>query len=167
MQTGPPRELAKLLTRATQPGLVSPGSGDQAQWCHPASLASESGESLRHMDATLASVRGEADRSVVMRSPCAGATLDPPLWIVLNQALSLSFSLSLSPRPPCPADEAVTYDTNVSKNALKELSELYSDNISVACCPCCLHTAAYLAGSADEPSQDLQGMKPCGADRRR
>jgi hypothetical protein len=25
-----------------------------------------------------------------MRSPCAGAALDPPLWIVPNQALSLS-----------------------------------------------------------------------------
>ena len=102
VQTGLPRELAKLLTRATQPGLVSPGGGDQAQWCHPASLASESGESLRHMDATLASVRGEADRSVVMRSPCAGAALAPPLWIVLNKTLllSLSFSLCLNPESP-------------------------------------------------------------------
>jgi hypothetical protein len=32
-----------------------------------------------------------------MRSPCAGAALDPPLWIVPNyKALSLSLSLSLS-----------------------------------------------------------------------
>ena len=31
-----------------------------------------------------------------MRSPCAGAALDPPLWtIVPNKALSLSLSLSL------------------------------------------------------------------------
>ena len=31
-----------------------------------------------------------------MRSPCTGAALDPPLWIVPNKALSLSLSLSLS-----------------------------------------------------------------------
>jgi hypothetical protein len=43
------RELAKWLTRATQPGLVSPGGGEQAQRHHPASLSSESGESLRHV----------------------------------------------------------------------------------------------------------------------
>jgi hypothetical protein len=30
-----------------------------------------------------------------MRSPCAGAALDPPLWIIPNKALSLSLSLSL------------------------------------------------------------------------
>jgi hypothetical protein len=29
-----------------------------------------------------------------MRSPCAGAALDPPLWIVPNKALSLSLSLA-------------------------------------------------------------------------
>ena len=34
--------------------------------------------------------------ALVMRSPCAGATLDPPLWIIPNKALSLSLSLSLS-----------------------------------------------------------------------
>jgi hypothetical protein len=51
-------------------------------------------------------VCGEADRSVVMWSPCAGAALDPPLWIVpgpnkaLSLALSLSLSLSLSLRVP-------------------------------------------------------------------
>jgi hypothetical protein len=38
----------------------------------------------------------KADRSVVMRSPCAGAALDPPLWIVPNKALSLSLSQALS-----------------------------------------------------------------------
>jgi hypothetical protein len=38
VQTGLTRELAELLTRATQPGLVSPGGGDQDQWYHPASL---------------------------------------------------------------------------------------------------------------------------------
>ena len=49
VQTGLERELAELLPRTTQPGLVAPGSGDQAQWYHPASLSSESGESLRHV----------------------------------------------------------------------------------------------------------------------
>ena len=39
------------------------------------------------------SVLGEVDRSVVMRSPCAGAALIPPLWIVPNKALSLFLSL--------------------------------------------------------------------------
>jgi hypothetical protein len=34
---------------------------------------------------------------VVMRSPCAGTSLDPQLWTVVpNKALSLSLSLSLS-----------------------------------------------------------------------
>ena len=37
---------------------------------------------------------GEVDRSVVMRSPCAGAALDPPLWIVPNKALSLAPSFT-------------------------------------------------------------------------
>ncbi len=37
----------------------------------------------------------EADRSVVMRSPCAGAALDPPLLIVPNK-LSLSLSKPLT-----------------------------------------------------------------------
>jgi hypothetical protein len=42
-------------------------------------------------------VGGEAGKRVVMRSPCAGTALDPPLWtIVPNKALSLSLSLSLS-----------------------------------------------------------------------
>ena len=36
------------------------------------------------------------DRSVVMRSPCAGAALDPAFLIVPNKALSLTHSLSLS-----------------------------------------------------------------------
>ncbi len=35
VQTGLPRELAELLTRAEQPELVSPGGGDQAQRYHP------------------------------------------------------------------------------------------------------------------------------------
>ena len=51
-------------------------------------------ESLRHVAATPPRVCGEADRSVVMRSPCAGATLDPPLWKVPNK-LSLRLSVSL------------------------------------------------------------------------
>ena len=38
---------------------------------------------------------GEIDGSVVMRSPCAGAALDPPLRIVPNKALSHK-ALSLS-----------------------------------------------------------------------
>jgi hypothetical protein len=41
----------------------------------------------------------EADLSVVMRSQCAGAALDPPVWIVPNKDLSLSLSLSLSFSP--------------------------------------------------------------------
>ena len=32
-----------------QPSPVSPGGGDQAQWYHPASPSSESGECLRHV----------------------------------------------------------------------------------------------------------------------
>ena len=47
--TGLPRELAKSFTCDTQPGLVSPGGGDQAQQYHPPSPLSESGESLRHV----------------------------------------------------------------------------------------------------------------------
>ena len=62
MQTRLPRERAKSLIRATQPGLVSPGGGEQAQRHKPASLSSESGESLRHVteDATPPLVGGEA-----------------------------------------------------------------------------------------------------------
>ena len=33
---------------------------------------------------------------MVMRSPCAGDALDPPLWKIPNKALSLSLSLSLN-----------------------------------------------------------------------
>jgi hypothetical protein len=44
--------------------------------------------------ATPSRVCGETDRGVVMRSPCAGDALDPPLWIVLNKTLSLSSSSS-------------------------------------------------------------------------
>jgi hypothetical protein len=36
----------------------------------------------------------QADRSVVMRCPCAGAALAPPLWIVPNKAFSEALSLS-------------------------------------------------------------------------
>jgi hypothetical protein len=46
---GLPRELAESLTDATQPGLLSPGGSDQPRRFHPASLSSESGESLRHV----------------------------------------------------------------------------------------------------------------------
>ena len=108
MQTGLQRELAKSLTRATQPGLVSPGGGDQAQWYHPASLSSESGESLRHVGCYSAECVGEVDSSVVMRSPCADAALDPPLWIVPNQALSVPLSLSLLLLPTVTVTVTVT-----------------------------------------------------------
>ena len=39
-----------------------------------------------------------SDRTVVMRSPCAGAALYPPFWIVPSKALSLSVKVSLSLR---------------------------------------------------------------------
>jgi hypothetical protein len=73
---GLPRELAKLLTRIMQPGTVSPGGDYQAQWYHLMSFLSESGESLRHVGCYSAKCvwgKLEADHSVVMRSPCAGA----------------------------------------------------------------------------------------------
>jgi hypothetical protein len=85
VQTVLPRGLAKLLTRATQPGLVSPGGGDQAQWYHAASLLSESGEILRHFGCYPV----KQTRSVVMRSQCAGAALDPPLWNIPSLVTSL------------------------------------------------------------------------------
>ena len=56
---------------AVFPDVVSPGGGDQAQRYLPASLSSESGESLRHVDCYSAKFVWEADRSMVMRSPCA------------------------------------------------------------------------------------------------
>jgi hypothetical protein len=90
VQTGLPRELPELLTRATQPGLVSPGGADQAQRYHPASLSSESGESLCYMDAELSS----SSVSMVMRSPCAGDALDPCYGKFL---IKLSLARSLSP----------------------------------------------------------------------
>jgi len=37
-KAGRPRELAESLTRATQPGLVSPGGSEQSRGLHPASL---------------------------------------------------------------------------------------------------------------------------------
>ena len=46
VQTDLPRELVKLLTHAAQPGLVSLGCVEQAQLYYPASLLSESRESL-------------------------------------------------------------------------------------------------------------------------
>jgi len=55
-----PRELAMSLNRATQPGPVSPGGGEQAQRHKPASLSSESGESLRHVGCYPTVVGGEA-----------------------------------------------------------------------------------------------------------
>jgi hypothetical protein len=53
------------------------------------------------MDAKLSS----STVSMVMRSPCAGDALDPPLWRIPNTELSLSLSLSLSESltPPPPA----------------------------------------------------------------
>jgi hypothetical protein len=46
----------------------------------------------------------EAAKRLVMRSPCAGAVLDPPVWTVVapntSKALSLSLSLSLSSDTP-------------------------------------------------------------------
>jgi hypothetical protein len=68
-------------------------------------LSSEAGESLRHEGnkvATPSSVMmmcREADRRMVMRSPCADAALDPPLWIVPSKARSLSASASFSASP--------------------------------------------------------------------
>ena len=45
-------------------------------------------------------VGGEAGKRVVMRSPCAVAALDPPLWTVVpNKALSSSLSLLHPGRP--------------------------------------------------------------------
>ena len=46
---------------------------------------------------TQASVYAEVDHSVVMmQSPCAGADLDPPLWIVPYKAHARARALSLS-----------------------------------------------------------------------
>jgi hypothetical protein len=47
----PPRELAKPLNRATQPGPVSPGGGEQAQRHQPASHQSP-GKVFAMQDAT-------------------------------------------------------------------------------------------------------------------
>jgi hypothetical protein len=59
--------VAESRTRATQPGLVSPGGSEQARRCHPASLLR-----LR--------ARGYSSplQSMVKRSPFAGDALDPP-----------------------------------------------------------------------------------------
>ena len=40
--------------------------------------------------ATPSSVCGNADRNVVMRSQCAGAALDPALWIVPNRGVVMN-----------------------------------------------------------------------------
>ena len=40
--------------------------------------------------------QGGRERSMVMRSQCAGDALDPPLWTIPNKDLSDSLSLSLS-----------------------------------------------------------------------
>jgi hypothetical protein len=78
VQTGLPRELAKSLTRATQPGLVSPGGGEQAQRHHPSSLSSESGKVLSPCRMLLR--QGcVGKQTVAWWSPSAGAALDPPL----------------------------------------------------------------------------------------
>jgi hypothetical protein len=98
VQTGLPRERAKSLTRATQPGLMmmmmSPGASDQA----PTVPSSEPLIRVRGKSSPCRLLLCQADRrrSVVMRGPCAGAARDPPIWIVPNKALSLSLSLSLS-----------------------------------------------------------------------
>jgi hypothetical protein len=41
-------------------------------------------------------------RSVVMRSPCAGAAIEPPFWIIPNNVLSHSLSRSHSLSLPLP-----------------------------------------------------------------
>jgi hypothetical protein len=93
VQTVLPRELAESLTRATQPGLMSPGGSDQAQQYHSTSLSSESRESLRHvsgfsMKQTVAPRRGDAES-------VRGRRTRPPLR-------KIPIKLSLSPPPPSP-----------------------------------------------------------------
>ena len=39
---------------------------------------------------------------MVMRSPCAGDALDPPLWKVPNKALSFSLGWQVTCVPPAP-----------------------------------------------------------------
>jgi hypothetical protein len=56
--------LSLCLSLATQPGLVSPGSGDQAQRYHQVNLSSESGENSSTCRLLL---RHVCNRSVVMR----------------------------------------------------------------------------------------------------
>jgi hypothetical protein len=73
VQTGLPRDLAKLLTHATQPGLVSPDGGEQAQRYHSASLWKAHGDAEP--------VRGRRPRPPVMDRSS-------------NKAPFLSFSLS-------------------------------------------------------------------------
>jgi hypothetical protein len=86
VQTGIPRELAESLTRATQPGLVSPAVSDSRSY--PTVPSGEPFIRVRgssaHMDANLSS----RSVSMVMRSPCAGDALAPPLWKIPNKALS-------------------------------------------------------------------------------
>jgi hypothetical protein len=63
-----------------------------------------SGEPLirvRGKSSTCRLLLSQADHTVMMRSPCAGAAL-PPLWIVRHEAFSLSLSLRpyAGPRVP-------------------------------------------------------------------
>jgi hypothetical protein len=85
---------------------VSPGGGDQVQcvsWRWRSGSVVPSSEPLIRVRRKsspcrllLRQVCGEADRSVAMRSPCAGAALDPPFWIVPIYTLSLSLSLTVT-----------------------------------------------------------------------
>ena len=75
------------LTRTTQPGLVSPGGSEQAQRYHPASLLSESAESLRHLDANHRLYREYGDAESVR-----GRCLDPRYGKFLIGSLYLSLS---------------------------------------------------------------------------
>ena len=76
------------LTRTTQPGLVSPGGSEQAQRYHPASLLSESAESLRHLDANHRLYREYGDAESVRgrcpRPPRYGKFLIGSLYLSLS-----------------------------------------------------------------------------------
>ena len=64
--------VAESRTRATQPGLVSPGGGEQARRCHPASLLRLESPGI------FFAIHRHALQSMVKRSPFAGDALDPP-----------------------------------------------------------------------------------------
>jgi hypothetical protein len=74
---------------------VSPGGGNQTQWYHPASLSSESGESLCH--------------SVVMRSPCGRFLLSKYASVYRVQNSDKLASALL--RPPGPSTQVATVTT--------------------------------------------------------